>query len=188
MPRRRKKRDWQVLLKKEFAFEKRLKQRAVTSYKILLGTMFVFIIVLSSVYGYIYFSIIHLNQYGHLLEKPLQGQSYYYNENSIVGLIRAIDEYEDFLYIQPRNVNALIKVAYNEKTNVQRLEYQPALVENGKVVYATDIYTVNADLSYLQVGEVIDLSEVNKTEEIMLANKIVLIAYDELMLPAPPVK
>lgn len=189
MPRRKKKMDWQALLRKEFVFNKKIKQRALTSYKILLATMLIFIIALSGVYTYIYFSLKSLDTDSQLLlSQSMNGQAYYYSENSIVGLIRGIDEREDFLYIQPSNLNAIVKVAYDKNTVIKRLEYSPALIENSMVVYATTIYKVDADMSYVKVGEMVDLSQINKKSEIMLVKELILIDYDELHIPEPPIK
>lgn len=142
----------------------------------------VFVILVSVVYAYLWYYANNLKQEGEYLALINKiNQNFYYSDDAFVGVLRELSD--DYLFLKPNSIDAVIKVEYEDDLKVEKLIYSPALVEDGYELFPTDTYKVEVSLKDLNVGDMLYIDNLNENDKGYLARDILVIGYDELKIP-----
>ena len=90
---------------------------------------------------------------------------------------------DGYLYLQPNNVNAVIKISFDKNLSVEKLIYNPAWVENGQSLFSSSNYKISLPLKDLHLGDVLYIDNFIEDAEGYLAKEILIVGYDEIAIP-----
>jgi hypothetical protein len=153
------------------------------AYRVFLCSACVLTVVLFAIYIYLFcyaHTLIKVNQ---LYKQVFVSEQWTLDENMWRAMIVDQKPEENLLYLQPSGLNAILEVRYNEDSKIYCLEYQPALVDKGIAVHASNMHTVVADKSKLKKGVMIYLKELKDLDSGLYAPEILIGNYDELSIP-----
>ncbi|HPL93464.1 MAG TPA: hypothetical protein PLB38_04235 [bacterium] len=154
------------------------------AYRWFLCSACILAVLLLVIYLYLFFFAHSLLQEGRLLKQTAQiSETWPLDENTWRALIVDQKEAEKVLYLQPSGLNAVLMVGYDDNSKIYGLEYQPALVDDGRVVHASKVFTVPATSESLRPGMIIYLREMKDLENGLYAPEILIGGYDELSIP-----
>lgn len=173
---------WQDLLTSEMPMCSKLNKVVFPLYKVVFSLVLVFLVVVSVIYGYLWYCAEDIQEQIALYqtENTVNANSDFANYTMQAMIHEITDE---FLIVQPRGVQGLIKVQLSSQVEILKLVYSPAVIEDGEPWLETDVYKIDIQPEQLKVGDIISLENYVESDEGYTAQTILLIDYDELNIP-----
>lgn len=178
----KKKNFWQNLLRSEMPMCSKFNKVVLSLYKVVFSLVLVFLLVTIVIYGYLWYYAVDIQEQLALYEtENIVNANSDFANYKLQAMITEIGD--DFLIVQPKGVQALMRIDLSPQVELLKLVYSPAVVENGESWLETDIYKIDIQFEQLQLGDIISLENYENSSEGYKAQTILLIDYDELEIP-----
>lgn len=153
-------------------------------YHLFLCSSFILAVLLFVIYIYLFcYAHVILKENQLFKKEAVISNAWSLDESTWRALIIDQKADENVLYLQPSGLNAVLIVRYDDNSKIYSLEYQPALVDNGKTVHASKVFIVPANSDRLRPGMIIYLRGMKELESGLYAPEILVGDYNELNIP-----